>query len=178
VRLFIAVKFNDKVKNQLLRLQDQIREQSLKGNFSRSENLHLTLVFLGETPSEQVPHICSLMEESCKSFTPFSLNFHQTGFFTHSRKELWWIGADKTSLLEIEKLHRKLTLGLKTAGINFDDRPFNPHITLGREIKRNQLIEITNEVVTVSINKISLMRSERINKVLVYTELESAEIKS
>ena len=50
LRLFISVNCDDKVKKQLLSVQDKIKAQSVKGNFSLPENLHLTLVFIGETP--------------------------------------------------------------------------------------------------------------------------------
>src|SRR5215471_16356721 len=97
IRLFIAVNCNDKTKNLLLSVQDDIKAQSFKGNFSRPENLHLTLVFLGETPEEQVPAICAAIQEALHPpIAPFTLTFSQTGCFRHSNKELWWIGAQQT----------------------------------------------------------------------------------
>ena len=193
MRLFIAVNFDDEIKSRLLRVQSRIREQSLKGNFSRPENLHLTLVFFGETPPQQVPLIRSAMDRACAACQPFSLDFGSTGFFKHSGKELWWIGSDKavvgqaaigraatgqvatdraaTGLQTLEKLRRSLAEGLCSAGVNFDERPFNPHITLGREIRRTGPIELPKENISVPINRLSLMKSEHSGGRLVYTAI-------
>ena len=174
MRLFIAVNCGDETKKLLLSVQEKIKSQSLKGNFSRPENLHLTLVFLGETPEEQVPAICTAIKEALRPpAAPFSLTFSQTGCYRHSNKELWWIGAGHSDpfLGALKNLRQRITGGLSTAGVAFDDRPFNPHITLGREIKHNAPIVIPQQEINFSVNRISLMKSERSGGVLVYTEV-------
>ena len=87
IRLFIAVNCNDATKKLLLSVQDNIKAQSLKGNFSRPENLHLTLTFLGETQEEQVPAVCAAIQAATQPpIAPFTLTFSQTGCFRHSGK--------------------------------------------------------------------------------------------
>jgi 2'-5' RNA ligase len=174
MRLFIAINCENKTKKLLLSVQEKIKSQSLKGNFSRPENLHLTLVFLGETPEEQVPAIRSAIKEALRPpAPPFTLAFSQTGCYSHSNKELWWIGTEHSdpSLGALKNLRQRITGGLSTAGVVFDDRPFNPHITLGREIKHNAPIVIPQQEINFSVNRISLMKSERSDGVLVYTEV-------
>jgi len=174
IRLFIAVNCNGETKNRLLSVQGKIKSQSLKGNFSRPENIHLTLVFLGETPEEQVPAICSAIREALQPpVVPFALAFSQTGCFTHSGKELWWIGAEYSapSLGTLKNLRQRIADRLSAQGIAFDNRAFNPHITLGREIKHSAPIVIERQEITYPVNRISLMKSERLNGVLVYTEI-------
>jgi len=181
MRLFIAINCNDETKNLLLSVQDKIKSQSVKGNFSRPENLHLTLVFLGDTPDEQVPVICSAIKEAMRlPVAPFTLLFSQTGCFTHSGKELWWIGAEHPdpSLGTLKNLRQRITSGLSAQGVAFDDRAFNPHITLGREIKRNAQIVIDRQEIIYPVNRISLMKSERLGGVLVYTEIFGVELGS
>jgi 2'-5' RNA ligase len=172
-RLFIAVNCNDETKNLLLSVQDKIKSQSVKGNFSRPGNLHLTLVFLGETPDDQIPAICSSIEEAMRPpVPPFTLSFSQTGCFRHSNKELWWIGAEHAPSLDtLKNLRQRITAGLSAKGIAFDNRPFNPHITLGREIKHNAPIVLPEQEIIFPVNRISLMKSERSGGALVYTEI-------
>jgi 2'-5' RNA ligase len=173
MRLFIAVNFDDEVKKRLLSVQNNIEKQAIRGNFSRPENLHLTLIFLGETPPQQIPAICSVMEKACQICPSFNIDFNRTGFFKHSGKELWWTGSDSSALemRQIEKLHQYLSDGLRDAGVKFDERPFKPHITLGREIRRNQPIDLPEENISIPVKRVSLMRSEHINKLLTYTEI-------
>ncbi|MDR0583120.1 MAG: RNA 2',3'-cyclic phosphodiesterase [Treponema sp.] len=181
MRLFIAVNFNNEIKSRLVQIRDRISAQSLKGNFSRPENLHLTLVFLGETPEDQVPAVCSIMAGAQRtlSLRKFTLDFAHTGCFRRSNKELWWIAAEKTDpgLGVLAELRRRLSSGLLAAGIVFDKRPFNAHITLGREIKHPAPIILPREKITAPINRISLMKSEHISGVLVYTEIFALELK-
>jgi 2'-5' RNA ligase len=173
-RLFIAINCNDETKNLLLSVQDKIKAQAVKGNFSRPENLHLTLVFLGETPEDQIQAICSAIGEAMRPpVAPFMLAFSQTGCFRHSNKELWWIGAEHAapSLDTLKNLRKRITGGLSSAGVAFDNRPFNPHITLGREIKHNAPIVLPGQEINFPVNRISLMKSERSGGALVYTEV-------
>jgi 2'-5' RNA ligase len=177
-RLFISVNCNDKIKKQLLTVQEKIRAQSVKGSFSRPENLHLTLVFIGEIQSDKIPLIASVIDKALNPpAPPFTLTFSTVGCFTHSKKELWWIGTDSNdpSLDMIRTIRRRIADGLSSAGICFDNRPFNPHITLGREVKHDSPIIIPKQEIIFPVNRISLMKSERIGGILTYTEIYGAE---
>jgi len=176
-RLFISVNCDDKVKKQLLSVQDKIKSQSVKGNFSLPENLHLTLVFIGETPEDKIQLISSVIEQALNPVVaPFTLTFSTVGCYTHSKKELWWIGTDRddTRLNNLNTIRRRIADGLSSKGVNFDNRPFNPHITLGREIKHASPIIIPKQEIMYPVNRISLMKSERVSGKLTYTEIWGA----
>ena len=48
MRLFIAIGLNDNIKAALAEMQEAMRRQGIRGNYTRIENLHLTLAFIGE----------------------------------------------------------------------------------------------------------------------------------
>ena len=48
MRLFIAIPFSEEFKGELIRVQNEMRANGVRGNFSRAENLHVTVAFLGE----------------------------------------------------------------------------------------------------------------------------------
>jgi 2'-5' RNA ligase len=174
LRLFISVNCDNTVINRLLVVQEKIRTQSVKGNFSLPENLHLTLVFIGETPADNVHIISSAIDKALKpNIAPFSLTFSATGCFKHSNKELWWIGTehDDIYLDALKTIRQRITEELSLQGISFDNRPFNPHITLGREIKHETPIVIPKQEIIYPVKRISLMKSERISGKLTYTEI-------
>ena len=178
MRLFIAVNFNDQVKKWILDIQGLLRAQSTRGNFTRPENLHLTLVFIGESPEEKLNKIFKIMDEI--ELGSFEISFSHTGCFTHSSKELWWIGVERScpGLLQLEAIHTQLLDRLLTSGFNVDNRPFNAHITLGREIKRLGPIVLNCPKITVKVNRISLMKSEHIRGILTYTELMGQDLRA
>jgi len=188
MRLFIAVNFDNTVKEQLLEIQAQLRSQSTRGNFTRPENLHLTLAFLGETSEEKVPSILKIIDdihvlyrvlpEAKPETSSLEVSFTHTGCFTHSHKELWWIGADETcqGLSRLRAIHGELIKRLPDAGFSVDKRPFNPHITLGREVKHLRQITLTCNEIKVKVDRLSLMKSEHIGGKLTYTELFPAAL--
>jgi len=173
-RLFISVNGDDKTRNQLLSVQEKIKTQSVKGSFTRPENMHLTLVFIGETPEDKIQLISSVIDKALDPpVAPFTLTFSTVGCFKHSNKELWWIGTERNDmrLNTLETIRRRIVKDLSSKGVSFDNRPFNPHITLGREIKHESPIIIPKQEIIFPVNRISLMKSERISGILTYTEI-------
>jgi 2'-5' RNA ligase len=174
--LFSSVNFDEEVRRKLLDVQEAIRVQASRGSFSQPENFHLTLAFLGETAEERLPAIGSVIDAICGS--PFELLFTRSGCFTHSRKELWWIGAgnEGKGLSSLMGIRQELCAGLRAAGITFDDRPFNAHVTLGREIKHDKPLSVPGVNIAVPVRRISLMKSEHIKRHLVYSELFARDL--
>jgi len=179
-RLFISVNCNEKIKKQILSVQERIKTQSIKGNFSLPENIHLTLVFIGETPDDSIPMITSAVEKALfPPVAPFTLTFTTAGCFKHSNKELWWIGTDHNDkhLDTLKTIRGRITNDLLSKGVHFDNRQFNPHITLGREIKHESPIIIPKQEIIFPVGRISLMKSERISGKLTYTEIFGVDLK-
>jgi len=177
MRLFISVNFSDEIKKRILDVQAQLRAQSSKGNFSRPDNLHLTLVFIGETHEEKLSALFKILEKL--RFPPFELSFNRTGCFTHSRKELWWIGSEVSGIDRnntILEIHKLLLDSLLEAGFPVDKRPFNAHITLGREIKHSGPIILNCPDIRVPVDRVSLMKSEHIKGILTYTEIMGKDL--
>ena len=177
MRLFVAVNFDEVTKSRLLAVQSRIKTQSVRGNFSRPENLHLTLVFIGEVAAALAPEIAAIIKNSLVP-TPsaFAVDLGRTGCFRHDGKELWWIGPGAggngdSGIGALASIRQRIGEGLDTAGIHYDRRPFKAHITLGREIIPRAPIAPGEQRLTVPVNRISLMQSERARGILAYTEL-------
>jgi 2'-5' RNA ligase len=83
LRLFVAVNFDAETKSRLLAIQDKLKKQAVRGNFSKPENLHLTLIFIGETDVGLVPAITEIIKnaaERCpksKNLTTEYTEFHR-----------------------------------------------------------------------------------------------------
>jgi len=164
MRLFIAINLNEETKRQLIAFRDELRSNSQYGNFSKPENLHLTLVFLGECSPMQTATVKSVMNNV--HFEPFELTIEGIGRFRRDGGDTWWAKVCENKSLS--DLHRNLTDRLIAAGFSLDRRKFSPHITLGREVVTDfQPKQIAAFGETVS--SIELMKSERINGKLTYT---------
>jgi len=171
MRLFVAINFSEEIKKQILSVQEQLRSRVLKGNFSRSENFHITLAFLGNAPEEKLESLFQIMDDL--KAPPFEIRFNSTGCFSHSHKGLWWIGADRNSpgFQVLLSIHAQLLDRLLDAGFPVDTRPFNAHITLAREVKYSEKVVLDKPDINMRVDRISLMKSEHIHGVLTYTEI-------
>ena len=176
MRLFIAVNLNDEMKDALMDIQDTMRNYGVHGKDTPPENLHLTLAFIGEFDDpERVKEVVKSIE-----IRPFKMTLNGIGAF----RDLWWVGIENSAPLMA--ISRRLRRALADAGIPFDKKKFSPHITIIRrasgELSREAAGEIaafagiggTNAIsgaASMTVDHISLMRSDRGKYGMVYTEL-------
>ena len=170
--LFIAINFPERTKAALLAIQSRLRQIARGGNFSRAENLHLTLVFLGEVPESRVPAITAAMDGLRTE--PFTLRFEGAGKFG----DTWWVGIGGTPALSA--LQRQLAEALRAAGFAIEGRAFRPHMTLGRQIALPPGADTTAvggfPPFTAGVGAIHLMLSERVQGKLTYTALHERKL--
>lgn len=168
MRLFIAIQLSEILKDELTAVQDGMRAAGVRGNFTKRENLHLTLAFIGEfaDPSYVLEVIDGI------DFSSFRIRSEGIGSFG----DLWWSGISESA--ELNSLVRRLRRGLSDAGIPFDKKKFRPHITLIRKAQPAGIgipggcAELIGNA-EMTVDHISLMRSDRTKSGMVYTEITS-----
>ena len=160
MRLFIAIQLSDAMKDALTAAQDEMYEHGVRGNFTTRENMHLTLAFIGEYPDKD--RVLDAL--SSVSFSAFSLSLSGMGCF----RDLWWAGMDESAPLAA--VARRIRRALAENGIPFDRKRFSPHITLIRKAA-GTMPGIRLETVSMPVERISLMRSDRGKHGMVYTEV-------
>ena len=166
MRLFIALQLNSEMKKALIDLQDRMQRLGVRGNFTKPENLHLTLAFIGEYPDPE--DVIDVLETI--RVQPFQISLEGIGSFGN----LWWAGLSGSD--ELKNLAKRLRRGLAEAGIPYDRKKFSPHITLVRKpLTRSGSIPegILQEPLRgkMTVEHISLMRSDRGKHGMIYTEL-------
>lgn len=169
MRLFIAINFDTQTVNRMLDVQRRLKALGT-GNFSRPENLHLTLAFLGEVAPERMTDLRGAMD-GC-TVLPTALTFDHVGRFKRDGGDVWWLGLKENARLR--SLQQDLSERLADAGFLIERRRFSPHITLAREVRLTARADsglLLGEPFTAQADAISLMRSERVTSRLTYTEL-------
>jgi len=162
-RIFLAIRFEDEVKRKLVEIQDTLKQRGVQGNYCPYNNLHLTLIFIGE--KYDLPAIRQAVNEV--QFEPFSLSLDYLGSFP-TKDGVIWSGVKERRLVSdlVEKLRERLTMN----GVSFKDLPFFPHVSLVQHPS-----EIVTDVdlpdVSIPVARISVMKSERIEGELVYHEI-------
>ena len=160
MRLFIAILLSDEMKAALIEAQNAMYDRGLRGNFSPEENLHLTLAFIGDFPQAE-PVLDAL---SAVRFTPFTLSLEGIGCFG----DLWWAGLRESAALNA--VARRVRRALAEKDIPFDRKRFSPHITLVRKASR-EAAGLGIKPASMSVEAISLMRSDRGKSGMIYTIL-------
>ena len=176
MRLFVAVRFSDAFVRSLTDCQHSVRlilgENGVKKppRFSKPENLHMTLAFLGErSGADDVIRALRFV-----SFAPFRIG---CGGF---RKFGDALALELKDGGESVRLARAVRTALDSAGIPYDGKPPVPHITLARAFKGPlpDGMAVTAPETSDRVTSFSLMNSEGGGPTLVYTELWNSRTSS
>jgi 2'-5' RNA ligase len=127
MRLFLGLPIPPELTQTLARLTQAI--ELPKGRRTAPENLHLTLVFLGEVAE---PTLTAIEQELCElHFAPISLKL--TSLNTFPRAGVLFAEIELTRPLL--HLQAKVAASMARCGLaseDPEDHPYHPHITLAR----------------------------------------------
>lgn len=126
LRLFFALWPDDATRDALNRTGKWLH-QHWGGRRMRADTLHITLAFLGSTPTDQLDRLVDCADSV--HVEPFELVLDQAGYWRHNR--IGWLGASETPPQHLE-LVGALNAALQAAGFPVDARPHVPHVTLLR----------------------------------------------
>ncbi|ALC15719.1 2'-5' RNA ligase [Desulfuromonas soudanensis] len=131
IRAFLAVPLPPDLQRQIARLQNRLAETLPDVRWVRPGTIHLTLKFFGELPEESLDRIGEVVLSIGHLSVPFQARLIGVGAFPSPlRPRVIWLGVDGGPPLA--KLQDDLESALEKIGIPRDDRPFTPHLTLGR----------------------------------------------
>ena len=160
MRLFVAVQLEEKLKSSILETMREMKNTGIRGRYAFKDNLHITLAFIGETDhlKDAIKAVRSV------KVTPFTITLSKVGSF----RDLLWIGLSDQG--ELEQLANSVHSALTDAGIPYDGKKFMPHITIVRDSSG-----VTGQIPalegSMTVRRVSLMKSEIRNGKRVYTEV-------
>ena len=146
MRTFVAVEITDsRVLDSIKKIQSEIK---IGAKPIEINNLHFTLMFLGEITEEMEQKIKNQL--STIEFFPFEISFKGLGAFPKPKfPRVIWIGLEKGGD-ELVELARNVENKLGTFGFRTDN-PFKPHVTIFR--MRNRIVDITEMISKYSSKK-------------------------
>ena len=146
LRVFLALDLDQTIKDQLIRLQNRLDKIGADVRWTKVEQIHLTMKFLGEISDEMAVDICRLCQNVCAEFEPFEFDVRSAGCFAnYGRPRVIWIGVDDPSG-SVRRLHERIEKTLGPLGLRRERRAFKPHVTLGRVRSARNAIELRAEV--------------------------------
>lgn len=162
-RIFIAIRFGDEVKKALVALQNALRAEGVEGNYCAWGNLHMTLAFIGER--YDLPTIRQAVSEV--RFESFTMTLGPLGTFPTKAGVIWCGVSDGGA---VTALANQLRERLTAHGVAYSAMPFLPHISLVQRPSRI-VTHLPTPQVAIPVERIYVMKSERIDGQLVYSEI-------
>lgn len=159
-KLFIEIEVPDRLKKRLVEKTE--KWQNLPVKWSRVENLHITLLFLGYVDESVMPDICQRVSEAASKIESFDINFEkiEIGPSPEKPQTIWFVGEPSEGLRSLhEEIEKELDI------FQIEKKQFRPHITLGK-IKKGKWEELKevpvvdeNFKVSFSVDNIFVMES-------------------
>jgi 2'-5' RNA ligase len=137
MRLFIGIDLSKEAVEYLSEIIDQLRSKAETGKFLNPDLIHLTIEFLGEVNSNRVQELEKLM--SSISWEPFELQLLTLGSFKRREGDIVWMGFCANN--ELSSLWETLHCRLKTSAFSLEERPYVPHVTVGRRVKPEEVVD-------------------------------------
>lgn len=183
MRLFIAIEIPDAIKAELTKLQTELRRAGADVGWTKPENIHLTLRFLGEVGEWQLDDLKRLCTETAAEFQPFTLRLKDTGYFPNFRQpRVLWVGL-AGEIGTAEELQERLEERLISIGFVQQDKAFKPHLTIGRVKSAKNVKPLVAKVEMYSlpemafeVGEIVLMKSDLHPAGALYTPMIKARL--
>lgn len=184
-RIFIAVNLPEHIKKELYGYKNKWPE--LPCRWTKKDNLHITLSFLGYLSDEEMLTICDIARKVAKNHNPFSVKLNKIVFGPPKKappKMVWAEGEKSKDLSALKNDLEKSVASSENAQFLQESRLFSPHITLARiqawqfrKIELEEKPEINEEInLNFEVSSIDVMESELKKGGPEYIILESAPL--
>ena len=184
IRSFLAVELPATVQAKIGKVEEDARSTSADVRWVSPGKIHLTLKFFGNIEESKIDSIVTAIQGPIGTAKPFHLSVRGTGAFPNLKNpRVIWLGlVDGEGRLV--PLQKEVDSSLGKIGFEPEDRPFRPHLTMGR-VKSNRgkedLIRSVEkyrdeEIGTFQVEKIVLFKSDLTPTGPIYTRLREVKL--
>ena len=188
LRTFIAIELDEELLGHLVRVQDRLRTQVAPRSvrWVRPEGVHLTLKFLGDTLPDQVDAVKVALDRAASEVSPFTFTMGGVGCFPNThRPRVVWVGLQEPTGT-LSRLRDAVESHVAPLGFPTENRPFHPHLTLGRVQRyasKSEVRQVGEVVASSAVGTLDEMRVIRVSYIksdlrpsgAVYTTLHEAQ---
>ncbi len=185
IRTFIAINVPEEIKEALRELIASAGGHPGNVKWVKADNLHITLKFLGNVTSEQLPQIYEAVEAAAEETEDFQLVTSNTGAFpSFKRPRIFWIGVRHKGTPLIS-LAANIEQQLLIRGFPKEERRFKPHLTLGRIKEQRRIARVAEAInrysfpnISFQVSGIDVMKSQLTPRGPIYTSLKTIPLNS
>src|SRR5205085_5476025 len=108
LRTFIAVGIDKAIRDRIVALQEALARGGTEIKWTEAENLHVTLLFLGEVDDREIPAVCRAVSDCTQQHRPLTMKVETAGCFPNMRRpRILWVGVGQGAQ-ELVALHDDL----------------------------------------------------------------------
>jgi len=183
MRTFIAVEVPDTIKEQIAELENRLKGTGTDIKWVEPGNIHITLKFLGNVETHQPATIREGLSEALDPVSPFALTLGRTGAFPDlNRPRVFWVSV-REGWDELTAMQQRIESELHTRGFVREERPFSPHLTIGRVRSPRGLAKLTDLVRSTAfetepfpVARVAVVKSDLKPGGPVYTVIDHVEL--
>jgi len=165
IRAFIAIEIPDDVRAAIEEAQARLKRAhvGVKISWTKIDNLHMTLQFLGYIEETLVDTIKAGLQSVAGEHPPFDLSVHGAGAFPNeNRARVICVGCDDVDG-RLKALAGSVQAAMQPLGFEPEHREFSAHLTLGRIKIPRPDVALTRAVESLKNTAFGTLRVEAIH---------------
>ncbi len=169
IRAFIAIELTDEIHQRLDEVISRYKKQLPPSpvRWVAAKNIHLTLKFLGDVSVANLDMLTSLLQKEVAAHPPFEVSVGGSGAFPNSRRaRVIWVGVEAPA--ELAVVQSGIENAMERLGYPREDRPFSPHLTLGRVSRNATAQDLRMIAQALETTKVSFLGAVRVRQVHLF----------
>jgi 2'-5' RNA ligase len=184
LRSFLAIELPKSIQKKIEEVQRDLKTSHADVKWVLPEKIHLTLKFFGNIEESKVDPILQSIGNLIQRTSPFSIKVQGMGAFPHSKNpRVIWMGL-RSGKEVLATFQKELEGTLAKIGFEPEDRPFQPHLTLGRMKSSQGKDDLVGkmeehreeEFGSVEVEKVVLFKSDLRPSGPIYTALKELRL--
>lgn len=169
MRLFVALQISEEIRAAIAALSRELKPLDDSWKWTRAENLHVTLKFLGEIPYDRLESVTEALR-GVPGQWPIEVKFSGLGFFPNEgRPRVLWVGMK--ALRSLPALAAAIDVALAKVSVRKEEREFTPHLTLARSKSEEISSKLREAIAKYSAKELGMMNAAAFH--LIESKLKS-----
>lgn len=169
IRAFIAIDLSPEIRFKLEQVSSELKQRlkEVPVRWVAVESTHLTLKFLGDVSLSNLEVLKRILKSEVEGLSSFELSVEELGAFpTPHRPRVIWVKVNGPP--ELNSVQRGIEVETSRLGYAREERPFSPHLTLGR-VSRNATSEDIRQIGKVLDNyQVGFLGKMRVQSINLY----------
>ena len=183
MRTFIAVEVPVAIRDRIAELENRLKGTETDIKWVEPGNIHITLKFLGNIETDQSAVIRNGLCTALDAIDSFDLKLGRVGAFPDlNRPRVFWVSVNE-GREKLTAMQQCIESELHTCGFVREERPFSPHLTIGRVRSPKGLAKLTERVQATAfetepfpVTRVAVVKSDLKPEGPVYTVIDHVEL--